>query len=164
MTMTMGPDARLTLPPDGRQSPAALAIQRGVRRHFASLGAVSVCELTLPDFRRADVAALAPDGRLTIVEIKSSVADFRADAKWRDYRNWCDAFLFAVAPEFPVEILPQDAGLLVADAWGAELLRAPQAHPLAPARRRALTLRFARVAAGRLHRLADPEGAAGFCD
>lgn len=154
-------DADLMLPPDGRQSMAALAIQRGVRRYFASLGAVTLCELTLATWRRADVMALMPDGRLTIVEVKSSLADFRADSKWHEYRDWCDSFAFAVAPEFPLEILPEDAGLIVADAFGAEMLRAPPAHPLAPARRKAVTLRFARAAASRLHRLADPDGASG---
>jgi len=157
-------DADLILPPDGRQSPAALAIQRGVRRHFASLGAVTLCELTLASWRRADVMALLPDGRLTIVEVKSSLADFRSDGKWREYRDWCDSFSFAVAPDFPLEALPEDAGLIVADAFGAEMLRAAPAHPLAAARRKAVTLRFARAAAGRLHRLADPDGAAGLLD
>lgn len=162
--MTGLADADLLLPPDGRQSPAALAIQRGVRRHFAALGAVSLCELTLASWRRADVMALMPDGRLTIVEVKSSLADFRADVKWREYRDWCDSFLFAVGPDFPQEVLPEDAGLIIADAFGAEMLRSAPVFPLAPARRKAVTLRFARAAAGRLHRLADPDGASGLLD
>lgn len=158
------PDADLQLPPDGRQSPAALAIQRGVRRYFASLGAVSLCELTLATWRRADVMALTPDGRLTIVEVKSSLADFRADTKWRAYREWCDSFAFAVGPGFPCEVLPEDAGLIIADAFGAEMLRSAPVFPLAAARRKAVTLRFARAAAGRLHRLADPDGASGLTE
>ncbi|WP_188611129.1 MmcB family DNA repair protein [Chelatococcus reniformis] len=154
----------LTMPADGRQSQAALAIQRGVRRYFAGLGAVSLTELTLASFRRADVAALMPDGRIVIVEIKSSLADYRSDGKWRDYGDFCDGFLFAVAPEFPAEIIPEHAGLLIADAYGAALVRDGAPRALAPARRKAMTLRFARAAAGRLHTLADPEGAAGFMD
>lgn len=149
---------------DGRQSPAAAAIQRGVRRLFAGLGQVSVTELTLASWRRADVAVLGADGAFTIVEIKSSLADFRADAKWRDYRDYCDRFLFAVGPDFPLAVLPEDAGLIVADAYGAALLREPPVHPLAPARRKAMTLRFARAAASRLHALADPDGAGGFME
>lgn len=162
--MTGTADAALMLPPDGRQSPQALAIQRGVRRYYASLGAVSLCEVTLKSWRRADVMALMPDGRLVIVEVKSSLADYRADSKWHEYRDWCDSFLFAVAPEFPQDILPDDVGLIVADAFGAAQLRAGAPHPLAPARRKAVTLRFARAAASRLHRLADPDGAAGLVE
>jgi hypothetical protein len=147
------------LRPDGRQSPTALNIQRGVRRLFAQLGHASLPEFTLASGRRADVIALAPDGRLTIVEIKSSVADFRADRKWPDYRDFCDRFFFAVCESVPVEILPEAAGLIVADGFGAAILREPPDHPLAGARRKAVTLRFARAAAGLLHALADPDAA-----
>ena len=145
------------LPLDGRQSPTALHIQRGVRRLFAQLGLASLPEFTLASGRRADVIALAPDGRLTIVEIKSSVADFRADHKWPDYRDFCDRFFFAIPETLPAEILPEAAGLIVADSFGAAILREPPEHPLAGARRKAVTLRFARSAAGLLHSLADPE-------
>lgn len=154
----------LVLPADGRQSPRAALIQRGVRRYFAGLGAVTVTELTLASFRRADVAVLAPDGTISIVEIKSCLADFRADAKWPAYRDYCDRLFFAVDPDFPVEVLPEGTGLMVADAYGADLLREAPSHPLAPARRKAMTLRFARAAAVRLHALADPEGAIGLMD
>jgi hypothetical protein len=146
---------------DGRQSAAAAAIQRGVRRLYASLGAASLTELTLASGRRADVMALDPSGAITIVEIKSCLADFRADGKWPDYRDFCDRFLFAVGPDFPLDVLPDETGLIVADGYGAHILREPPHHPLAGARRKALTARFARVAAARLHALVDPEGAAG---
>jgi hypothetical protein len=145
------------LPPDGRQSAVAAGVQRGVRRLFAQLGQVTMPEFTLASGRRADVIALAPDGRLTIVEIKSSVADFRADQKWPDYAEFCDQFYFAVPETLPLEILPPDRGLIVADAFGAAILRDAPHHPLAGARRKAVTLRFARTAASLLHALADPD-------
>jgi hypothetical protein len=155
--MTHVSHAPAALPPDGRQSPGALGIQRGVRRLFAQLGHATLPEFTLANGRRADVIALAPDGRLTIVEIKSSVADFRADRKWPDYRDFCDRFFFAIAETVPAEILPESTGLIVADGFGAAILRDPPEHPLAGARRKAVTLRFAHAAAGLLHALADPE-------
>lgn len=146
---------------DGRQSPTALKIQRGVGRLMAGLGQVSVTELTLASGRRADVIALSPNGDITIVEVKSSLADFRADTKWRDYHAFCDYLFFAVADDFPLEVLPEEAGLIVADAYGAAILRAPERTPLTAARRKAVTIRFAQAAAARLHSLTDPEGAAG---
>lgn len=145
------------LPPaDGRQSAMALGVQRGVRRLFAQLGHVSLTEFTLASGRRADIMALGPDGVLTIVEIKSSIADFRADRKWPDYEAFCDRFYFAVPETVPFDILPEDRGLIVADSFGAAILREAAHHPLAGARRKAVTLRFAQAAASTLHALADP--------
>lgn len=144
------------LPTDGRQSQIAAGLQRGVRRLMAELGHVTMPEFTLANGRRADLIALAPCGLLTIVEIKSCVADFRADRKWPDYRDFCDRFYFAVPEDMPHGILPEDTGLIVGDAYGAMVLREPPHHPLAGARRKAVTLRFARAAAGLLHSLADP--------
>jgi hypothetical protein len=143
---------------DGRQSEAALEIARGVRRLFRARGLSTVTELALIDGRRADIVALHPDGSLTIVEVKSCVADFRADRKWRDYRAHCDQLYFAISAETPVEIMPEDAGLILADRYGAEILREAERRPIPPATRRAVLLRFAAAAADRLHRLADPEG------
>ena len=143
--------------PDRRQSDVAAGVLRGVRRHLAQLGQVSLPEFTLANGRRADVIALTADGCVTIVEIKSSVADFRADRKWPEYRDYCDRFYFAVPETVPLDILPEDAGLLVADAFGAAMLREAPHHPLAGGRRKAVTLRFAHVAAGALHHLADPD-------
>lgn len=151
------PDDFPGLRPDGRQSPAALAIQRGVRRMLAAMDCASLCEFTLRSGRRADVIALARDGCVSIVEIKSSVRDFRADRKWPHYRDFCDRLYFAVDASTPLDILPPETGLILADGYGAEILREPPHHPLAPARRKALTLRFARAAAAGLHAATDPE-------
>jgi hypothetical protein len=146
----------LTPPPDGRQSERALAIAIGARRLLASAGFTSVTELTLASGRRADLVALCPKGTIWILEIKSCVADFRTDGKWPDYRDFCDRFFFAIPETVPLEVLPEAAGLIVADAFGAAILREAPGHPLAGARRKAVTLRFARAAAGLLHALADP--------
>jgi hypothetical protein len=148
------------LPLDGRQSETALMIARGVRRMLRAQGYSTVTELPLLDGRRADIVALHGDGSLLIVEIKSSVADFRADHKWRDYAAHCDRLYFAIPAEVPASIIPMDAGLIVADPYGAEILREPTLQRIAPATRRAVLMRFAQAAADRLHRLADP-GAAG---
>jgi len=144
-------------PADRRQSATAAGIQRGVRRLFAQLGHVTLPEFTLANGRRADLIALAPDGGLTIVEIKSSVADFRADRKWPAYEDFCDQFYFAIPETVPFGILPEDRGLIVADSFGAAIVRHAARHPLAGARRKAVTIRFAHAAAGLLHALADPD-------
>jgi hypothetical protein len=154
----------LTLPVDGRQSANATAIAIGVRRLLAGHGYASVTELTLASGRRADIVGLGPDGCIWIIEIKSSVADFRADSKWPEYRAYCDRLFFAVAPDFPTGILPTETGLMLADGYGADLVREAPEHKLAGARRRAVMLRVAHVAAGRLHGLVDPEGASGWMD
>jgi hypothetical protein len=148
--------AQPILRPDGRQSPVALQVQRGVRRLFAQLGHATLPEVTLANGRRADVVALSSNGVLTIVEIKSCVADFRADRKWPDYRDFCDRFYFAAPDTMPADILPEDCGLIVADSFGAAIIRDACHHPLAGARRKAVTLRFAHSAASALHALADP--------
>ena len=135
-------------------------IARGVRRLLRARGFSSVTELPLVDGRRADVVAVNGDGEVLIVEIKSSVADLRADRKWRDYAACCDRLYFAISQATPAEIVPAEAGLIVADAFGAEILREAEVRRLASARRRAMLLRFAQAAADRLHRLADPAGAA----
>ena len=94
-----------------------------------------------------------------IVEIKSSVADFRADHKWRDYFAYCDRLYFAVDADMPLDAMPEEAGLIVADSYGGEILREPAPRAISPAARRAVLLRFALAAAERLHRLADPGAA-----
>lgn len=149
------------LPQDGRQSETALFIARGTRRYLRARGFATLTEMALRSGRRADVVALGGEGSLHIVEIKSSVADFRADTKWRDYRLHCDRLYFAVTVAMPLDILPEDAGLIVADAYGAALVREAPEHRLAPAARRHLTLRFAQLAAHRLHGLGDPGLAGG---
>ena len=142
---------------DGRQSEAALGIARGVRRLLRAHGYSTVTDLGLSAGRRADIVALAGDGTVLIVEVKSCVADFRADRKWRDYAAHCDRLYFAISDATPAAIMPEEAGLILADRFGAAILRDPEPHPLAPATRRAMLLRFACAAADRLHRLADPE-------
>ena len=124
-------------------------VTRGAARLLIALGYAPLAEVTLPNGRRADLMALGPKGQIFIVEVKSSVEDFRTDQKWWEYRPYCDAFAFAVAPEFPREILPDEPGLIVADAFGGAVLREAPIETLAGARRKALTLAFARLAAMR---------------
>lgn len=129
---------------------------RGVGRLLRALNAASVRELMLPNGRRADVVGLSASGDIWIVEVKSGIADFRVDHKWPEYRDFSDALYFAVAASFPVDILPEDTGLILADRFGAEIVRPAPEHRLAPARRKVMTLRFARAAALSLQALADP--------
>jgi hypothetical protein len=147
-----------SLPPDGRQSQTALAIARGTARYLHALGYCVVSELPLPSGRRADLVALGGDGEIVIVEIKSSVADFRADQKWMDYRLHCDRFFFATIVDVPCEIFPRDAGLIVADAFGAAVMCEAPEHRLPAQTRKSVMLRFAHAAALRLQALADPQG------
>lgn len=119
---------------------------RGAIRAFRGLGYVALAEVTLPNSRRADLMAISPRGELFIAEVKSSVEDFRVDRKWRDYLDFCDRFAFAVAPEFPQHVLPEEPGLMVCDAFGGVLLREAPLSPLSGARRKALTIAFARLA------------------
>lgn len=124
-------------------------VTRGVVRLMLQLGYAPLLEASLPNGRRADVMALGPRGDILIVEVKSSIEDLRADLKWRDYLPYCDAFYFAVAPDFPQAVLPEEPGRIVADAFGGALLSEALCAPLAGARRKALTLAFARQAAFR---------------
>jgi hypothetical protein len=126
------------------------AVTRGVLRVMVDLGAAPIVEWPLPNGRRGDVAALSRRGEITIVEVKSGLEDFRADGKWTDYAPYCDAFYFGVGPDFPLDILPEGVGLIVADGFGGAVIRPAAQTPLAPARRRALLLDFARLAALRL--------------
>lgn len=132
------------------------AVCRGAARHLREHGYAVVKEMTFANGRRGDIVALSPSGELLVVEVKSGLADYRIDGKWPDYRDYCDAFLFAVAPDFPQEILPDDVGLIIADAYGGALIREAPRHPLAPARRKALTIAFGRLAAARLALIEDP--------
>ncbi len=137
---------------------SAPLLARGVSRALAQLGYASLVEFPLANSRRADVLGLGRSGDLIIVEIKSSVADFRADHKWPAYREFADRLYFAVASGFPTALIPEECGLMVADAFGAAVLRDGRTSSLGAARRRALTLRFARTAAARLRRSIDPDG------
>ncbi len=157
----MNVPASARLPVDGRQSETALAVARGTTRLLHALGFCVVSELPLPSGRRADLTALGRDGEIWIVEIKSSIADFRADQKWTDYRLHCDRLFFATTLSVPCEIFPQDAGLIVADAFGAAITCEAPEHRLHAATRKCMLLAFARAAALRLSALADPEGPFG---
>src|SRR5262245_15743660 len=144
------------IPFDGRQSPAAAALQRGVCRALRALGHSVVTELPLANGRRADVVALSASGDVLIVEIKSSLIDYRTDAKWQDYLDYCDRLYFAVRADFPCEVIPEDAGLILADRYGAELVREGVEERLSAARRKAMMLCFARATAFRLQLHVDP--------
>jgi hypothetical protein len=146
------------LRPDGRQSQTALAVARGTARLLHQFGFSCVAELALPSGRRADITALNSAGDIWIVEIKSSIADFRADQKWMDYRAHCDRLFFATTVEVPCEIFPDDTGLIVADAFGAQIVCEAPEHRLHASTRKCMMLAFARCAALRLQALADPAG------
>ena len=141
---------------DGRQSQAAAALQRGVCRAFRALGSSVVTELPLANGRRADVVGLSPSGDIVIVEIKSCLTDYRTDGKWHEYLEFCDRLYFAVATDFPCDVIPEDVGLILADRYGAELVRDPVDERLNAARRKAMMLSFARAAALRLQHHTDP--------
>ena len=155
-------DQALAPEPDGRQSARALEIARGASRLLRGLGFAVIPEFVLSNGMRADLAGVAADGLIAIVEVKSSLADFRADQKWRTYLEFADRFCFAVMPDFPREVIPEDAGLIVADRFGAEFLRDFSETKLASARRKAMLIDFSRAAAHRLHDLADPAAATPF--
>ena len=142
---------------DGRQGEVASLIQRGVMRHLRQLGFACVAEMTLASGRRADLVGIGPDARVLIVEIKSGLADLRSDAKWQEYAPWCDEFYFAVNADMPLAALPAACGIILADGFGAEIMRpAALQPPLPAARRKGLLLRFAQAAALRLQDVMDP--------
>lgn len=153
-----GSDALPDLPGD---TALTRAVTRGVRRMLSALDCPSLTEVTVKTGRRLDAMALHPSGDVIAVEVKVSVADLRGDRKWPDYLDWCDRLYFAVPPDFPQDLVPEEAGLIVADRYGGAVLRPAPHRPLAPARRKAVTQRFARLAAQRLHRLDDPGLAEG---
>ncbi len=132
-------------------------LARGVCRALGALGYAVLTEFPLNSGRRVDVIAVNGAGETVIVEIKTSTADYRSDRKWNEYLEFCDAFYFAVPTAFPLALLPTDCGLMIADDYGAEILRRPAAQPMNGGRRRAQTLRLALAAMQRLGRLIDPE-------
>lgn len=131
-------------------SETALAITMGARKLLSQMGLASVPEFKLPNGRRADLAALGRSGEFWLIEVKSCVTDFRSDGKWPEYRPFADRFFFAVQDDFPRDMIPEDCGLILADAYGGWLARMPDEHKLNAARRKALTLKFGRTAAMRL--------------
>ena len=131
-------------------------LARGVCRHLASLDFVTVEELVPTSGLRVDVMALGPKGEIWIIECKSSRADFQSDHKWQGYLEWCDRYFWAVDEDFPTDLLPDETGLLIADAYDAEILRMGPQDKLAPARRKVMIQKFARHAAMRWHTARDP--------
>ncbi|MDG3041915.1 MmcB family DNA repair protein [Roseicyclus marinus] len=141
-------------------APDALApgqlLARGVCRHLRGHDFVTLPEFTPERGKRLDVMALGPKGELWVIECKSSRADFTSDAKWEGYLEWGDRYFWAVDEGFPTDLLPEGTGLIIADAYDAEILRMGPEVKLPPARRKAVTQRFARHAALRLQSLRDP--------
>jgi len=143
------------------QLPIAADVARGVTRLLCRHDQFAICEMPLPNGRRADLMAIDGKGELAIVEIKVSRADLFGDAKWRDYLAYCDRFFWAVPPHLAEFLederyLPNEAGLIVADRYDAAIVRPAQHRPLAPARRKSELLHFARRAARRLSAQVDP--------
>lgn len=134
-------------------------LARGVCRALRGLDFVTVEELVPAPGLRVDVMALGPRGEVWVIECKSGRADYASDRKWQGYLEWCDRFFWAVDADFPVEVLPQGTGLILADAFDAEILRMGPEAPLPPARRKVMLQRFARHAALRLQVLRDPGAA-----
>ncbi len=132
-------------------------LARGVCRHLAELNFAALEEYVPERGRRVDVMALGPKGELWVIECKSSRADFMADAKWQGYLDWADRFFWAVGADFPTDILPDQTGLILADSYGAEIIRMAPEQRLAGARRSAVTRKFARDAARRLLSWRDPQ-------
>jgi len=132
-------------------------LARGVCRHLLGYDFVTVEELTPTSGLRVDVMALGPKGEIWIVECKSSRADFQSDHKWQGYLEWCDRYFWAVDADFPTELLPAESGLIIADAYDAEILRLGPEAKLAPARRKVMIQKFARHAALRHHAARDPD-------
>ncbi|MGF0539718.1 MmcB family DNA repair protein [Agrobacterium sp. ES01] len=135
---------------DGRQSENAMLVRRGVQTLLHDMRLAVLPELQLASGRRADLVSLSDKGEIWIIEIKSSIEDFRVDKKWPDYRQHCDRLFFATHREVPLEIFPQDCGLILSDGYGAHMVREAPLHRLAPATRKSVTLQFSRTAAQRL--------------
>ena len=136
-------------------SSTALDVARGASRLLLAEGYSPILEFTLPNGRRLDVAAIGPGGEMLGVEIKVALADLRGDTKWPEYLDYCDLFYFAIPPDFPPEHVPHQTGLMVADRYGGEIVKAAEAQSLHASRRKAVTVSFANVAAARLSTVLD---------
>ncbi|TNE38091.1 MAG: DNA repair protein MmcB-related protein [Alphaproteobacteria bacterium] len=135
----------------------AANVARGVLRLFLQMDIRCVLELPINNGRRIDVAGLDRKGRIIFVEIKSSLNDFRTDSKWPEYLDHCDEFFFAVDTDFPREVLPEDWGLILADRFGAQVVRPSPSQKVHASRRKTVTLDIARAAAGRLQTLLEED-------
>ena len=142
---------------DGRQSDRAMMVRTGVIRGMSSGGITFLAEMTLSNGRRADLIGLDQKGEIVIVEIKSSFEDFKTDAKWHEYLDFCDRFYFATHNEVPIDIFPDCEGLILADKHGCEIIHEAEYRKLSAPTRKTLTLKFARQAADRLKRFAMHE-------
>ena len=141
---------------------AGQRLARGVARHLASLGMVSIEEFVPARGLRVDVIALGPKGEIWVVECKSNKADFQSDNKWQGYLEWCDKFFWAVDSEFPIELLPDKTGLILVDAYDADIVRMAPLERLVAPRRKVMVQKFATQAARRLHNLGDPDAGSSF--
>ena len=150
------PDDHVDIDPATPLPKPGQLLARGVCRHLDSHDFVTVEELIPTAGLRVDVMALGPKGEVWIVECKSSRADFQADHKWQGYLEWCDRYFWAVDEAFPTDLLPDSTGLMIADAYDAEILRMAPLDKLAPARRKVMVQKFARHAARRWHAARDP--------
>lgn len=135
---------------DGRQSARAMMVRRGLQILLNDMRHAALPELVLANGRRADLVTVSEKGEIWIIEIKTSVEDFRVDRKWPDYRSFCDRLFFATYKDVPLDIFPEDCGLLLSDGYGAHLMRDAPEHRLQPATRKSVMLTFARVGAQRL--------------
>ncbi len=144
------------MPDDLIQMKPGQLLARGVCRHLASHDFVTVEELIPKGGLRVDVMALGPKSEVWVIECKSSRADFQGDHKWQGYLEWCDRYFWAVDEDFPTDLLPEDTGLIIADAYDAEIIRMAPEDKLAPARRKVMVQKFARHAARRWHAVRDP--------
>ena len=140
----------------GLKLTAGQLLARGVCRHLLSYDYVSLLEFIPKTGRRVDVIGLGPKGEIWIVECKSSVVDFQSDHKWQDYLEWCDRYFWAVDKNFPIELLPSESGLIIADPYDAEIIHMPQEERLNSSRRKAMILKIARHAARREQKKRDP--------
>ena len=135
---------------------AGFRLARGVSRMLRSFDHAVLCEFVPSRGLRVDVISITPQGEIWIVECKSCRADFAADRKWQGYLEWCDRYFWAVDCDFPVELLPDETGLILADPYGAEIQRMAPETRLPAARRNRLIRDIARVAASRLQGVLDP--------
>lgn len=156
MTQTQGYSSPAPGRENGCELPSGQLLARGVCRHLAALGFSCIEEFVPARGLRVDVLALGPKGELWVIECKSSRADFQSDKKWQGYLEWCDRYFWAVDTDFPVDLLPDDTGLLIADGYDAELIRMAPEEKLAAARRKVVIQKFATHAARRLQALRDP--------
>ncbi|MDB6178542.1 MmcB family DNA repair protein [Paracoccus sp. Z330] len=132
-------------------------LARGVLRMLRSLDHSPMTEFVPTRGLRVDVVSIGPKGEIWVVECKSSRADFVSDRKWQGYLEWCDRYFWAVDAGFPSEVLPECSGLILADAYGADIIRMPEERRLAPGRRNKLTRQIARASIARLQVLTDPD-------